>query len=138
MRSAFNNVVHLEGLLEGTRSRGSGPDGRRVTLFISVRRDIYDDKGNRDVRDEPHEMSVDRRASRTVTELKKGTPVSIDGSLTLKPIVLGSEEHLVSHVTANRVQVLMECPACFVPVAKRELDKESVWDEGRSTSLSRW
>ncbi len=106
MRSAFNNVVHLEGLLEGTRSRGSGPDGRRVTLFISVRRDIYDDKGNRDVRDEPHEMSVDRRASRTVTELKKGTPVSIDGSLTLKPIVLGSEEHLVSHVTANRVQVL--------------------------------
>jgi len=106
MRSAFNNVVHLEGLLEGTRSRGSGPDGRRVTLFISVRRDIYDDKGNRDVRDEPHEMSVDRRASRTVTELKKGTPVSIDGSLTLKPIVLGSEEHHVSHVTANRVQVL--------------------------------
>ncbi len=32
----------------------------------------------------------------------------------------------------------VECPACFVPVAKRELDKESVWDEGRSTSLSRW
>ena len=32
----------------------------------------------------------------------------------------------------------VECPACFVPVAKRELDKESIWDEGRSTSLSRW
>ncbi len=32
----------------------------------------------------------------------------------------------------------VECPACFVPVAKRELDEESVWDVGKSTNLSRW
>jgi hypothetical protein len=25
-----------------------------------------------------------------------------------------------------------------VPVDKRELDKESIWDEARSISLSRW
>jgi hypothetical protein len=51
--------------------------------------------------------------------------------------VLAEDQRRRDRVKAERLAEV-ECPACFVPVAKRELDKESVWDEGRSTSLSRW
>ena len=52
-----------------------------------------------------------------------------------QPVRMGDKLHFVSQITYTG-RTSIGVPGLNVPVDKRELDKESIWDGARSTSLS--